>query len=189
MDQSISPSEQAQLMEQTGSVLWFTGLSGSGKSTTAKAVQRGLYNQGKKSYVLDGDNLRLGLNKGLGFSVSDREENLRRVAEVAKILKENSIIALCCFISPFKTSRDVVADICGEHFYEIYMNTPLDVCEAKDPKGLYKKARAGHLKNFTGIDQVYEPPEAPSLKLNACNSTAQLADEVIHFLSEIDCSN
>jgi bifunctional enzyme CysN/CysC len=151
-----------------GATVWFTGLSGSGKSTVAVEVERQLVAAGRAAYVLDGDNLRHGLNADLGFSADDRTENIRRVGEVARLFADAGVVAVVPVISPYRADRDRVraihADV-GLPFLEVWVDTPLDVCEARDPKGLYKKARAGELPGFTGIDDPYEPPEHPDLRL------------------------
>lgn len=149
-----------------GATLWVTGLSGSGKSTVGAALELKLLEQGIHAYRLDGDNIRFGLNKGLGFSAEDREENLRRISEVASLFADSGIIAITSFISPYKSSRDAARKIHQEKdlaFFEVFAEVPLSVAESRDPKGLYKKARKGELKNFTGIDDPYEAPENPEI--------------------------
>ncbi len=147
-------------------VLWFTGLSGSGKSTIASAVEEQLFAMGMQTYSLDGDNIRHGISKDLGFSEEDRHENLRRIAEVSKLFVDAGLITLASFISPTIKDRAMVKEIVGAaHFFEVFVDTPLRVCETRDPKGLYKKARAGEIKNFTGIDAPYEPPLQPDIHL------------------------
>jgi len=151
-----------------GATVWFTGLSGSGKSTVAVAVERLLVQAGRPAYLLDGDNLRHGLNGDLGFSAADRDENVRRVAEVARLFADAGTVALVPLISPYRAARDrarAVHAAAGLPFFEVFVDTPLELCEQRDPKGLYKKARAGELKGFTGIDDPYEPPLAPELVL------------------------
>lgn len=140
-------------------VLWFTGLSGSGKSTLAHAVENALFDQGCRTYVLDGDNVRHGLNKNLGFSPEDRTENIRRIGEVANLFNDAGVIALTAFISPYRADRDEARAISGDRFIEVYLKCALEVCEERDPKGLYKKARAGEIPEFTGISAPYEEPE------------------------------
>jgi adenylylsulfate kinase len=183
-------------------VVWFTGFSACGKSTVANLVDHKLHSLGVRSYVLDGDNVRHGLNAGpgmlkerhgeefskrfgLGFSAQDREENIRRIGAVAKLFGEAGLVTLTAFISPYRRDRDAVrATMPAGDFIEIFVDAPLEVCEARDPKGLYKKARAGELKGFTGIDDPYEPPAKPELTLNAAAKDAEtLADEVIAFLA------
>jgi len=140
-----------------------TGLSGSGKSTVAYALERALSACGRLSYVLDGDNLRHGLNGDLGFAAADREENIRRVGEVAALFADAGLIAIAAFISPYRRDRDRARRMAADRFFEVFCDTPLAVCEARDPKGLYRRARAGEIKGFTGIDDPYEPPESPEL--------------------------
>src|SRR5437899_567741 len=153
--------ERAGLLKQHGATLWFTGLSGSGKSTFAFTLEHALVQRGRLAYVLDGDNIRHGLNKNLGFSAADREENIRRSGEVAKLFADCGVIAMTSFISPYRKDRDTVRalHVAGKlPFIEVYVNTPIATCEQRDPKGLYKKARAGELKGFTGVDDPYEEP-------------------------------
>lgn len=183
-DHSVTKAERCQLSGHKGAVLWFTGLSASGKSTVANTVDHKLHSMGKRSFVLDGDNIRMGLNKNLGFSAEDRAENIRRIGEVAKLFTSAGVIASTAFISPYRKDRDAVRALLepGE-FIEIYMNTPIELCEQRDPKGLYKKARAGQLKGFTGIDDPYEAPEKPELVLDGGKkSIDECADEVIAYL-------
>ena len=163
-DRLVTRQEQERLLNQKGSVLWFTGLSGSGKSTIAEGLERELFNKGYFVKVLDGDNVRSGINKNLGFSLEDRRENIRRIAEVAKLFVDSGVIVLCSFVSPTREIRNVAKNIIGDdHFKEVFIDTPLEVCESRDVKGLYKKARAGEIKNFTGIDSPYEAPLDPAL--------------------------
>ncbi|TQV84207.1 adenylyl-sulfate kinase [Exilibacterium tricleocarpae] len=159
-------------------LLWFTGLSGAGKSTLANALEHELYKRGHHSYLLDGDNVRHGLNKDLGFSDKDRVENIRRIGEAAKLFVDAGLIVICAFISPFRSDRNIVRSLFepGE-FIEVYVDTPLDICEVRDPKGLYKKARRGQIKNFTGIDSPYEPPEDAQVTIKAGEATVE--DSVI----------
>ena len=160
----VSQDDRQALLKQKPQTLWFTGLSGSGKSTIAKLLEKTLIDNGKLCFLLDGDNIRHGLNKDLGFSPEDRKENIRRIAEVAKLMNDAGLIVLTAFISPYREDRDMARQIIGdENFREIYVSTPLAACEERDPKGLYKKARAGQIKGFTGIDAPYEPPENPVL--------------------------
>lgn len=183
-DHAVSREERAQLNGHKGAVLWFTGLSGCGKSTVANAVDRLLYGQGRHSFVLDGDNIRLGLNKNLTFSAEDRVENIRRIGEVAKLFAHAGHFTLTAFISPYKADRDRVRALLGPgEFIEIYVNASLETCEKRDPKGLYKKARAGEIKDFTGIHAPYEAPEHPELVLDADHKTpAELALDVLGYL-------
>lgn len=158
----ITRKDRESLKAQQGKVIWFTGLSGSGKSTLANALENALHQAGKHTYILDGDNIRQGLNKDLGFSDADRIENIRRIAEVAKLMADAGLIVITAFISPFKKEREMARDLIGtEHFLEVYVSTCLAVCEQRDPKGLYKKARCGQLPNMTGISSPYEAPLHP----------------------------
>ncbi|MFN0051220.1 MAG: adenylyl-sulfate kinase [Planctomycetales bacterium] len=183
-EHSVSKQERWQLSGHRGAMLWFTGLSASGKSTVANTVDHKLHSLGKRSFVLDGDNIRMGLNKNLGFSAEDRAENIRRIGEVGKLFVSAGLITSTAFISPYRRDRDAVRALLepGE-FIEIFMDTPIEICEQRDPKGLYKKARAGQLKGFTGIDDPYEAPEKPELVLDGGRkSIDDLADEVLAFL-------
>jgi bifunctional enzyme CysN/CysC len=176
----IDKKARAELKGQKPKVLWFTGLSGAGKSTIANLVEKKLHSQGKHTYTLDGDNVRHGLNRDLGFTDADRVENIRRIGETAKLFVDAGMIVLVSFISPFKSERQMARDLLepGE-FVEVYVNTPLETCEERDPKGLYKKARAGELKNFTGIDSDYEAPENPEIVVGAGGESAELLAELI----------
>ena len=168
-----------------GRVIWFTGLSGSGKSTIANALEEVLNGRGLKTYILDGDNVRLGLNKDLGFDPLSRKENIRRIAEVAKLMADSGTIVLTAFISPYAEDRHWAAEIIGDDdFIEVFVDTPLDVCEERDPKGLYKKARAGEIKGFTGIDAPYEKPESPALILHPGNKVDDTVKAMIHWLEK-----
>ena len=182
----VSTEERARLNGHKGAVLWFTGLSACGKSTVANTVDHILHSRGKHSYVLDGDNIRHGLNKNLGFSAADRAENIRRIGEVAKLFADAGTLTLTAFISPYRADRDAVRALLDPgQFIEIYVNASLETCEKRDPKGLYKKARAGELKGFTGIDDPYEAPEKAELVLDANRkSIDELAAEVIAFLEK-----
>lgn len=160
----LSPAERARRLDQTPCVVWFTGLSGAGKTTLAVALELALHQQERVAYLLDGDNLRFGLNKDLGFSAGDRMENIRRAGEVAALMLDAGLIVLAAFISPFRQDRDMIkALVSAENFIEVYVSTPLSVCEQRDVKGLYKKAREGLIKDFTGVDSAYEEPSTPSL--------------------------
>ena len=182
----INKAANAEQKGQSPAVLWFTGLSGSGKSTIANEVQRRLFASGRHSFILDGDNVRHGLNRDLGFTDADRVENIRRVAEVSKLMVDAGLITLVSFISPFRAERDLARNLMEEgEFIEIFVNTPLSVAETRDPKGLYKKARAGNLKNFTGIDSPYEAPENPEIEINTDDmSLEDAAERVINGLIE-----
>lgn len=184
-DHHVTKAERSALKEQKPCILWFTGLSGSGKSTIANAVEAGLLAMGKHTYLLDGDNVRHGLNAQLGFSDDDRIENIRRIGEVAKLFADAGTIVLSAFISPFQGDRDRVrALVDAGEFIEVFVDTPLAVCEARDPKGLYKKARAGEIAHFTGIDSPYETPNAPELHLhNDGLSIQEAAQQVIDYLT------
>ena len=162
----LSRTEKEKLLNQKGIVIWLTGLSGSGKTTLAKAVSKHLYKNGFLTQVLDGDNIRLGINNNLSFSTEDRKENVRRTAEIAKLFVDCGVITICCLVSPTKKIRSLAKSIIGEdNFFEIYINTPLNVCEERDVKGLYKLARKGEVKNFTGISAPFEEPKFPSLEI------------------------
>ncbi len=164
----VTAEERKANMGQTGATLWMTGLSGSGKSTVAVALEQVLLQRGKHAYRLDGDNIRHGLNKNLGFSPEDRDENIRRIGEVTKLFADAGVISICSFISPYKEAREMVRklhDDGGQVFMEVHVNCPLDEAEKRDPKGLYKKARAGEIKGFTGIDAPFEAPESPEVEL------------------------
>jgi len=171
---------------QTPCVLWFTGLSGSGKSTIANLVEKKLHALGRHTYILDGDNVRHGLNKDLGFTSADRVENIRRVGEVARLFVDAGLIVLTAFISPFQAERVLAREILGDgEFIEVFVDTPLAECERRDPKGLYKKARAGKIANFTGLDSPYEPPVSPNIILDTAQlSEEAAADRVIAYLRE-----
>lgn len=180
----VSKEARQNLMGHKSAVLWFTGLSACGKSTIANTVDHKLHEKGIHTYVLDGDNVRMGLNKNLGFSAEDRAENIRRIGEVAKLFSDSGVFVLTAFISPYRSDRDAVRELLDEgEFIEILVDASLETCEARDPKGLYKKARAGEIKGFTGIDDPYEAPEKPELVLDS-NSKGidELADEVIAHL-------
>jgi bifunctional enzyme CysN/CysC len=180
----ITRQEHAKLKNQTPRVLWFTGLSGSGKSTIANEVEKRLNLMNRHTFLLDGDNIRHGLNKDLGFTEADRIENIRRVGEVAKLMADAGLIVLTAFISPFRAERELVRSMLPEgEFIEVFVDTPLEVAEQRDVKGLYKKARSGELKNFTGIDSPYEPPEQPEIRVNTVEMTpAQAAEHIIRAI-------
>lgn len=178
-DGEVSRADRNRQLGQKGATIWFTGLSGSGKSTVAVALERVLAERGHLTYRLDGDNIRLGINKNLGFSAEDRTENIRRIGEIAKLFVDTGVIALSSFVSPYRADRDLVRKLhedAGMDFIEVFINVPLAEAEKRDPKGLYKKARAGEIKNFTGIDDPYEVPENPELVLHSHEMS--LADEV-----------
>lgn len=183
---AIKKRDRNKLNNHRSFVIWFTGLSGSGKSTIANALEKNLFNKGIRTYTLDGDNIRGGLNKGLGFSEEDRHENIRRIAEVGKLFIDAGVVALTAFISPLKKDRDLAREIIGEgNFLEVYINTPLDICEKRDVKGLYKKARAGEIKNFTGLDSPYEAPVEAELEIVTVNkSIEESVEEIYSYLLE-----
>ena len=182
----VNQAAREELLKQKGVVIWFTGLSGSGKSTIANQVANGLHQLGKLTYVLDGDNIRHGLNKNLGFSPEDREENIRRIGEVAKLFADAGVITTTAFISPYRKDRDKAREILEDgRFIEVFVDCPLEVCESRDPKGLYKKARAGEIKEFTGIDAPYEVPENAEIVINTNDlDLAASIQKVIDYLSD-----
>jgi len=183
---NLSRDERWEALGRRGATLWFTGLSASGKSTIASALEQVLVKQGHPSYRLDGDNIRFGLNKNLGFSAEDRAENIRRIGEVAKLFADAGHIALTSFISPYTADRDAARAVHAENglpFIEVFVDTPIEVCEERDPKGLYKKARAGELKGFTGIDDPYEAPLKPELVLDTSKlSLEACVDQCVAYL-------
>jgi adenylylsulfate kinase len=173
-DKIVSRSEKEQLLNQKSKVIWFTGLSGSGKTTLATALERNLFNKGFLAQILDGDNIRSGINNNLGFSPEDRIENIRRIAEISKLLINSGVICICAFVSPTEDTRKIVRDIIGdEDFLEIFVSTPLEVCESRDVKGLYQKARAGVIKDFTGISAPFEIPQNAILSIDTSNKTVE----------------
>ena len=180
----LTPGDKTCLFNQKPVVIWFTGLSGAGKSTISRGLEQKLFKNGFKTMVLDGDIIRTGVNKNLGFSIEDRLENIRRISEVSKLLVSSGIICLNSFISPTNEIRQVAREIIGKEFFiEIYVNTPLEVCEARDVKGLYKAARAGAIKNFTGITSPYEPPVNPDLSVKTeGRSVEESVQEVYDFV-------
>ncbi|WP_345788497.1 adenylyl-sulfate kinase [Desulfosporosinus acidiphilus] len=175
----ITREIRAQQKCQKPLTLWFTGLSGSGKSTLANEVEKGLVAMGKHTMLLDGDNVRHGLNKNLGFKEADRIENIRRIAEVAKLMNDAGIITLTAFISPYKDDRENARRIIGKEFVEIYVSTPLEECEKRDVKGLYKKARAGEIPNFTGISSPYEAPDNPDIEIDTSKFSIETAADIV----------
>jgi adenylylsulfate kinase len=205
-EHAVSRADREKLNGHRGCVVWFTGLSGCGKSTIANLVDRQLYERGVHSFLLDGDNVRHGLNAspamlahhgeqfasrfGLGFSAADRQENIRRIGAVAELFASAGIVTLTAFVSPYRADRAAVRQAVEARgqpgdFIEVFVDAPLEVCEARDPKGLYKKARAGELKNFTGIDDPYEPPEVPNLRLESFRQPPEaLAAQVLAYLSQ-----
>ena len=187
-DGEVTRADRFNRLGQKGVTLWFTGLSGSGKSTIAVAVEKALHKLGKLSYRLDGDNIRLGINKNLGFSADDRTENIRRIGEISKLYCDTGIITLNSFISPYREDRDQVRALHeegGYNFIEVHVDCALECAEARDPKGLYKKARAGEIKNFTGIDDPYEAPHEAEITLHTDKMTlAEEVDIILDYLAE-----
>ncbi|KAK7250918.1 hypothetical protein RIF29_33694 [Crotalaria pallida] len=188
-DCPIQKHDRQQLLQQKGCVIWLTGLSGSGKSTLACALSRSLHSRGKLTYVLDGDNIRHGLNRDLSFRAEDRSENIRRIGEVAKLFADAGVICIASLISPYQKDRDACRALLPEgDFIEVFIDVPLQVCEARDPKGLYKLARSGKIKGFTGVDDPYEPPCSCEIILqqkgNDCMSPSDMAEIVISYLEE-----
>jgi bifunctional enzyme CysN/CysC len=183
-DSIVTPGQRAELKGQQTAVLWFTGLSGAGKSTIANRIEQKLLALGCHTMLLDGDNVRHGLNRDLGFTDTDRVENIRRVAEAARLLCEAGLVAICAFISPFRADRQMARDIAAPHpFIEVFVDTPIEECIRRDPKGLYAKAQSGAIPNFTGIDSPYEPPEAPEIRLATIDADAEaLSDQLIEEL-------
>lgn len=185
-NQQVSKTQRAELKKQKACLLWYTGLSGSGKSTIANAVDALLFQRKCHSYLLDGDNVRHGLNGDLGFSDEDRIENIRRISEVAQLFVDAGLIVSTAFISPFAADREIAAKKLGAgEFIEVFIDTPIAICEQRDPKGLYKKARAGEIKDFTGIDSTYEAPENPAIHIDTSDkSIEQCAQQVVDYLIE-----
>lgn len=182
---NVVQADREKLLNQKGCVIWFTGLSGSGKSTLALEVESKLHQRGHLTYVLDGDNVRHGLNKNLGFSPEDREENIRRIGEVAKLFNDAGVIAMTAFIAPYRADRDNARELLDEgRFVEVFVDCPLEVCEARDTKGLYQKARAGEIKEFTGISAPYEAPSQPELTVNTDSLTLNECTERVIALLE-----
>ena len=185
---NLSRKERHESLGYTGATIWFTGLSGSGKSSIASATEKLLVTSGRPSYLLDGDNLRLGLNEDLNFSAKDRHENVRRVAEVARLFADAGLVALVPLISPYREDRENAREIHGQfglRFFEVFVDTPIEVCEERDPKGLYKKARAGEIKDFTGIDDPYETPNDPDLILTPENGLPEDGAKLVLQLLEM----
>ena len=182
----VTKDERAKQKKQHPCILWYTGLSGSGKSTIASAVEQKLFESGHHTYLLDGDNVRHGLNGDLGFSDEDRVENIRRIGELSKLMIDAGLIVLTAFISPFKTDRRLVRELVQDHeFIEVFMNTSIEECERRDTKGLYRKARKGLIKNFTGVDSDYEIPERPEIIIDTVTfSIEECADQIIKYLKE-----
>jgi bifunctional enzyme CysN/CysC len=183
---SVSRTDRERLNGHPGKVIWFTGLSGSGKSTLANALEVQLHARGMRTYLLDGDNVRQGLNKDLGFTEADRVENIRRIAEVAKLMMDSGMIVITAFISPFRREREMARNLIGaEAFTEVYVSTPLEICENRDPKGLYQQARAGKIPNMTGVNSPYEPPEKPDLQIDTSKAPViDIALNVLNFITD-----
>ncbi len=181
-DGEVTREDRQKMLKQKGATLWFTGLSGSGKSTVAVALEKALIEKGHLCYRLDGDNVRLGINKNLGFSAEDRAENIRRIGEIAKLFVDTGVIVLSSFVSPYRADRDQVRELHAQSdmdFLEVFVDVPLSVAEERDPKGLYKKARAGEIKNFTGIDDPYEAPQQAEVVLNSHEMSLEKEVEVL----------
>ena len=182
-DKILERTDKEKLLNHKGIVLWFTGLSGSGKSTISVELEKRLHKEGYLTQILDGDKIRNGINNNLGFSVEDRYENIRRIAEIAKLFIECGVITICSFISPTQKIRSVACSIIGKKdFVEIYANTPLEVCEKRDVKGLYKKARAGLIKDFSGVTSPYEPPQNPDLEIHTEKISVEESVEIVYQL-------
>lgn len=184
----LQRSDKENLLNQKGIAIWLTGLSGAGKTTIAVALEKALHSKGKLTQVLDGDNIRAGINNNLGFSEEDRMENIRRIAEITKLFVNNGIITICCFISPTTNMRSLAKSIIGKNnFVEVYVNTSLETCEKRDVKGLYAKARKGEIKDFTGIDSPFEEPENPSLNLKTSELTVEESvAKIIEYINRIN---
>jgi len=185
-DLTVQKKDRQKRNGHKSCVIWFTGLSGSGKSTLANALEYEIFTRGYCSYVLDGDNIRHGLNRDLGFSERDRKENIRRIGEVAKLFVDSGFIVSTAFISPYRIDREFVRNMFSkDEFIEVYVSCPLDVCESRDPKGLYKKARNGEIENFTGIHSPYEPPLSPEIIIDTSQSNiSQAVSQIINYLKE-----
>ena len=184
-EMKINKSNRSSIKKQTPCIIWFTGLSGSGKSTVADILEQKLINLNKHTYLLDGDNLRHSLNSDLGFSDEDRDENIRRIGHLGELMVDAGLIVIAAFISPFKKQRDKTRSLFNANeFVEVFMDTPIEVCEQRDPKGLYKKARSGIIKDFTGIDSPYEKPDSAEITLNEVQKPEDLAEIIIKYLTE-----
>ena len=182
---SVTRELHEKLLSQKSKLLWFTGLSGSGKSTVANALDTRLNEMGKATYLLDGDNIRLGINSDLGFSIKDRNENIRRISEIGRLFVDSGLITIACFISPLKANREMARNTLGDDFIEIFVDCSLSECEKRDPKNLYKKARQGVIKEFTGISSPYEKPENPEIVVNTQEQTVeQCVDKILAYLNE-----
>ena len=180
---NVTRENRESLLHQKAKLLWFTGLSGSGKSTVANSLDKKLNESGRATYLLDGDNVRLGINTDLGFSIEDRSENIRRIGEIGKLFVDAGLITLACFISPLKVDRERVRKALGEDFVEIFVDCPLEECEKRDPKNLYRKARLGEIKEFTGITSPYEKPENAEITVNTKEQTVdECVDKILEYL-------
>ncbi|GGC84762.1 adenylyl-sulfate kinase [Thalassobacillus devorans] len=188
-ESTVNKEERQQMNNHKSPVLWFTGLSGSGKSTVSVALENALYERGIRSYRLDGDNIRHGLNKNLGFSPEDRKENIRRIGEVAKLMNDAGLVTLTAFISPYREDRNQVRELLGEdEFVEVFVKCSLEECEKRDPKGLYQKARSGEIKGFTGIDAPYEEPANPEVVVETDKQTLEESvNSIIDYLMKKNC--
>ena len=179
----ISREDRRKLSGHSSFLVFFTGLSGSGKSTLCNALEQRLHQKGIKTYVLDGDNIRLGINKNLGFSPEDRTENIRRIGEISNLFIDAGVVVLAAFVAPYKKDRENIRSLVGaEHFIEVFVNTPLEVCEARDVKGLYAKARKGEIKNMTGISAPYEAPETPQVEIDGETTIENGVDEIYNSI-------
>lgn len=185
----ITRTDRERLMGHRGLTIWLTGLSAAGKSTLAIAVEKALFEHGYHTYILDGDNIRHGLNKNLGFSPEDRTENIRRISEVARLFSDSGIINLTAFISPYRGDRRAARELCGDNaFVEVYVDCPVEVCEQRDPKGAYQKARQGLIKDFTGVSAPYDPPEKPEIHLHTDSTTVgECVEIILDYLFERGC--
>ena len=184
-DYKIQPVDRAKMKNQKPTLIWFTGLSGSGKSTLANLLDKALYEKGFHTFTLDGDNIRSGLNKNLTFSAEDRTENIRRISEVANLILDAGIICIGAFISPYEKDRNNIKKVVGEkRYFEVFVDTPIEVCEERDIKGLYAKARAGEIKNFSGIDAPYEKPSNPAFRIDTSDITLEKALELLTSKTE-----
>lgn len=185
-DTILQRGQKEKLLKQKGKVIWMVGLSGSGKSTLARAAEHTLHQQGRLTMLLDGDNLRTGINNNLGFSEEDRTENIRRAAEVAKLFANCGVITICSLISPTEKIREMAKAIIGDNYFEVYIDCPLEVCEQRDVKGLYAKARRGEIKDFTGISSPFDPPQHPDLRLKTSDQSIEDShQELINKILEI----
>lgn len=182
-DKILQRSDKEKLLRQKGVAIWFTGLSGSGKTTIAIALEKELHQKGLLTQILDGDNIRAGINNNLGFSDSDRTENIRRIAEVTKLFVNSGIITICCFVSPTNEIRNIARNIIGENdFLEVFVNTPIEICEQRDVKGLYAKARKGEIKDFTGVNAPFETPANPGVELNGDRTVDEYVKQLLEKL-------